>query len=340
MLERKISEIKSNCLDEIKNSSDKEELYNVKVKYLGRRGKLTEIIRKLKDLSVGDKKKIGKLANKVKKKIEDEMARKNKELEQKVDWEKERIDVTIPGEKADLGSLHPLTLAQRDIGRIFTSMGFEIADGPEVEMEWYNFDALNMPPDHPARDMQDTFWVKSDKEKLVLRTHTSNVQVRYMRKHKPPIRIIVPGRVFRNEATDASHDHTFYQFEGLMVEKNVNAANFKFIIKTFFSKFFNKDVGVRLRPGYFPFTEPSFEIDISCTVCEGAGCSTCKQSGWLEIAGAGMVHQKVFEAAGYPKNRHQGFAFGASIDRLAMMKYKINDIRLFHGGDLRFVEQF
>ncbi len=234
-------------------------------------------------------------------------------------------------------------------------MGFAIADGPEIETEHYNFDALNVPADHPARDMQDTFWLKpgsneqgtgnreqgtENKEKYLLRTQTSPVQVRYMETHTPPLRIIVPGRVFRNESTDASHEHTFHQFECLMVGDDVSVANFKWVAETFFSRFFGKVISVRLRPSFFPFTEPSFEFDISCTLCDGKGCSVCKQSGWLEIGGAGMVNQKVFEAAGYPRGRYQGFAWGFGITRLAMMKYHISDIRLLMSGDLRFIRQF
>jgi phenylalanyl-tRNA synthetase alpha chain len=238
-------------------------------------------------------------------------------------------------------------------------LGFAIADGPEIETEHYNFDALNVPADHPARDMQDTFWLASmksldegglksvnsqppndNKEKYLLRTHTSPVQVRYMETHTPPFRIIIPGRVFRNESTDASHEHTFHQFECLMVGDDVSIANFKWVAETFFSRFFGKALSIRLRPSFFPFTEPSFEFDISCTLCDGSGCSVCKQSGWLEIGGAGMVNQRVFEAAGYPRGKYQGFAWGFGITRLAMMKYHISDIRLFMSGDLRFIRQF
>jgi phenylalanyl-tRNA synthetase alpha chain len=221
-------------------------------------------------------------------------------------------------------------------------MGFEIADGPEVEDDFHNFDALNMPSEHPARDMQDTFWLKNEKneKQVLLRTHTSNVQVRYMETHKPPFRIIAPGRIFRNESTDANHEHTFHQFEALVVGDDISVANFKFIAQEFFSRFFKKEITVRLRPSYFPFTEPSFEFDISCTVCGGEGCKSCKNSGWLEIGGAGMVNQNVFVASGYPRNKYQGFAWGFGLERLAMMKYKIDDIRHFHAGDLRFISQF
>jgi len=238
-----------------------------------------------------------------------------------------------------------LTLAQRRVIDIFQSMGFSVIKGPEVETEWYNFDALNVPKNHPARDIQDTLWIRQKKKKLaqenlLLRTQTSPVQIRYMEKHNPPLKIIVPGRVFRNEATDVSHECHFYQCEGLMVDKNISVANFKAVIEAFLRKFFNKNIKLRLRPGYFPFTEPSFEIDINCQNCKGKGCSVCQKTGWIEIMGAGMVHPNVFKAAGLNSKNWQGFAFGIGIDRLAMKKYRINDIRLFYSGDLRFLKQF
>lgn len=248
------------------------------------------------------------------------------------------FDPTIPGEKHKVGHLHPLTLVRRQIEKIFQEMGFSIALGPEIETEWYNFDALNIPKDHPARDMWDTFWLKGNKN--LLRTHTSPVQIRYMEKNKPPIKIIAPGRIFRHEATDASHEINFYQVEGLYIDKEISASNFKAIIEEFFSIFFGKVVEARLRPSFFPFTEPSFEVDMSCLVCEGTGCSTCSGTGWIEVMGAGMVHPNVLKAGGINPKDWQGFAFGMGMDRLAMMKYKINDVRLFYSGDLRFLNQF
>lgn len=322
------------------------ELQAWEIKYLGRKSELNNLLKGLKDLSPEEKRVVGQLGNAVKQSlIKVFQETQEKFLEKSVDFEKERIDVTAPGITAPLGHLHPITQLEERIEDIFTSMGFDIADGPEVESEWYNFDALNFPKDHPARDMQDTFWVKSyEKTKIlyVARTHTTNVQVRYMKKNEPPFRIIMPGRVFRNEATDASHEHTFNQFDCLMVDEEgkVSVATFKYIAETFFSEFFGKKVNVRLRPSFFPFTEPGFEFDISCLFCNMKGCSICKQSGWLEIGGAGMVNQKVFEAAGYPRGKYQGFAWGFGVTRLAMMKYKISDIRLFMSGDLRFIRQF
>jgi phenylalanyl-tRNA synthetase alpha chain len=339
MLKKKIEELKVKAISEIKKSADDRALFDVKVAYLGRKGKLTEILKGLKDLSESERKSVGPLANQARQAVESEIAGRKKKISEKIDWEKEKIDVTLPGEKKEIGSLHPITIVRREIEEIFTSMGFEIADGPELEFEKYNFDALNFPKDHPARDMQDTFWIKSQKEKLLLRTHTSPVQIRYMQKHKPPFRVIVPGRVFRNEATDAKHEHTLHQFEALVVGDDINVGHFKSITKQFFSAFFGTKTDIRLRPSFFPFTEPSFEFDITCSICSGKGCSTCKNVGWIEIGGAGMVNQNVFAAAGYPKNKYQGFAWGFGLERLAMMKYKIDDIRWIESGDLRFIKQ-
>ncbi len=340
----KIEEIRRKSKKEIESSQNEEQLYGIQVRYLGRKGKLTEILKGIKKLSLEDRRIVGPAANDVRKFIEAALAARKKELSESVDWEKERIDVTLPGKKMEIGSLHPITLVYREIERIFSSMGFEIAEGPELETDWYNFTALNFPFDHPARDMQDTFWIKSGPpaggEKMVLRTHTSPVQIRYMEKRKPSFQIIVPGRVFRNEATDAKHEHTLHQFEALVVGDDVNVGNFKYIAKQFFSSFFGKKMEVRLRPSFFPFTEPSFEFDISCSICGGKGCPTCKQAGWMELGGAGMVNQNVFVAAGYPRNKYRGFAWGFGIERLAMMKYKIDDIRWFESGDLRFIKQF
>lgn len=351
-MKEKIEKIKSEAVAEITSAQDLDALNELRIKYLGRKSEFTNILKGLKDLEGDERKNIGQLANSVKAQIEEELVKKEKELKgSSFNFEAERIDVTMPAKKLKRGHLHPLTKIQNELEDIFTSMGFEVADGPEVETEFYNFDALNIPKDHPARDKWDTFWLRqqcqnsNDKcqipdERILLRTHTSPVQVRYMQTHKPPFRIIAPGKCFRNEATDATHEHSFYQFEALMVGDDVNVGNFKFIAQQFFSRFFKKDITVRLRPSFFPFTEPSFEFDISCTVCGGSGCSSCKNTGWLEVGGAGMVNQAVFEAAGYPKGKYQGFAWGFGLERLLMMRHKINDIRLFHSGDTRFTSQF
>lgn len=237
------------------------------------------------------------------------------------------------------GHHHPLSTLIREINSIFYEMGFDLAEGPEIESEHYNFDMLNVPKDHPARDMQDTFFIK-DSDKMVLRTHTSPVQIRYMEENKPPIRIIVPGKVFRNEATDATHEVQFFQIEGLMVGKDVTLATLKAVLQDFFVKLFGDDVAIRFRPSFFPFVEPGVEVDMSCFKCSGKGCSVCKQTGWIEIMGAGMVHPKVLEGAGIHPKEYQGFAFGIGIDRIAMHFYNIPDIRLLYSGDLRFINQF
>ncbi|MEK9151282.1 MAG: phenylalanine--tRNA ligase subunit alpha [Patescibacteria group bacterium] len=357
MLSEKIIDIRKAGEAALQTATTRAELDAWEVRYLGRKSELGDILKGLKDLSPEDKRVVGPLGNAAKQSLLQALeVKKTALLEQGIDWEGERIDVTAPGVPVSRGHLHPITRIEHEIEDIFASMGFAIADGPEVESEWYNFDALNVPADHPARDMQDTFWLaspnppaggagglksgKKQQEHLLMRTHTSPVQVRYMETHEPPLRIIIPGRIFRNEATDASHEHTFHQFECLMVDENVNVANFKYVAETFFTQLFGGKVSIRLRPSFFPFTEPSFEFDISCILCGAKGCPVCKQSGWLELGGAGMVNQKVFEAAGYPRGKYQGFAWGFGLTRIAMMKYRISDIRLFMSGDLRFIRQF
>ncbi len=361
MLKEKIVKIKQEALGAVEKAKNVEEILQLEIQFLGRKSDFVGILRQLKDVSAEEKREVGQLANSVKVEIQTLLEEKKKSLTSTFDAQAEKIDVTIPALKMRQGHLHPLTKIQNEIEDIFTSMGFEIADGPEVEDEFHNFDALNMPKDHPARDMQDTFWLKPQSDiaktptnaankqhdtnkntdaRILLRTHTSNVQIRYMEKHQPPFRIIAPGRIYRNEAGDSTHEHTFHQFEALVVGDEINVGNFKFIAQEFFSKFFKKEIQIRIRPSFFPFTEPSFEFDISCTVCDGKGCSACKQAGWLEIGGAGMVNQNVFVAAGYPSGKYQGFAWGFGMERLAMMKYKIDDIRHFHSGDLRFIKQF
>ncbi|MEA3344521.1 MAG: phenylalanine--tRNA ligase subunit alpha [Patescibacteria group bacterium] len=340
---------KSEIKQEIEGANNLNELNKIFKKYLGKKGEIAQILRSIKNLSDNDKKEQGRKANDLKNEINLLIKERTKKLqitgaEMKNEW----FDFTIPGKKPIQGHLHPLTLTKRKFQEIFQEMGFSIAEGTEIESEWYNFDALNIPKNHPARDLWDTFWIKDKSikkangksEKLLLRTHTSPNQVRYMEKNNPPLRIIVPGRIFRHEATDASHEINFYQLEGLMLGKDVSVANFKAIIKEFFSRFFEKEIKIRLRPSYFPFTEPSFEIDISCLNCNGKGCSVCQKTGWVELMGAGMVHPNVLKAAGINYKNWQGFAFGMGIDRLAMMKYKIEDVRLFYEGDLRFLEQF
>jgi phenylalanyl-tRNA synthetase alpha chain len=321
-----------------------EELESLRVAFLGRKSELSLALRSLGSVSDEERREAGPKLQILKKEITKAIEKKREDLERNAyDWEAERIDVTLPGARPRVGHFHPITKTLYEIEDIFSSMGFAVADGPEIETEFYNFDALNFPKDHPARDMQDAFWfagTNEKEEKILPRTHTSNAQIHFMKSHTPPFRVIVPGRIFRNEATDASHEHTFHQFEALVVGDDVSVANFKDIGQKFFSAFFDKSIAIRLRPSFFPFTEPSFEFDISCTVCEGKGCSVCKKTGWIEVGGAGMVNQNVFVASGYDRNRYQGFAWGFGVERLAMMKYKIDDIRLFHSGDLRFIRQF
>ena len=310
---------------------NEENLRSFEIEFLGRReGKITKLLRSLKNLPEKKRALEGKEANALKQYVEKALQEKKRIFEKKhlaALLKKEKLDISFPGAKKLRGHLHPSTHVRREAEAIFSSMGFEVVSGPEVESEYYNLDALNIPEDHPARDMWDTFWLENSM--LLLRTHTSPVQVRYMEKHNPPLRIIVPGKAFRYEATDASHDIEFTQLEGLMVGSDISVANLKDVLLTFFRKMLSSEAEIRLRPSYFPFVEPGFEVDIRT-----------KKGKWLEMAGAGMVHQNVFSKAGYVKGQWQGFAFGIGLDRIAMMKYKIPDIRLLHSGDTRFLKQF
>jgi phenylalanyl-tRNA synthetase alpha chain len=336
----KIEEIKIESGNEIKNSNDLKSLEDLRIKYLGRNGKLTAILRSLASLSLEEKKTIGPKAQALRAELDLLITQKKEDLLAKKGPD---FDVTRPGKKIKIGHLHPLSIVEKEIIDIFKSMSFSVIDGGfEVENEYYNFDALNIPKNHPAREMHDTFWIDKPgkKNRLLLRTHTSPMQIRYMETHKPPFQIIVPGRVFRYEATDASHEINFNQIECLMVGKDVNLSNFKFIVEEFFTRLFKKKIIVRLRPSYFPFVEPGLEVDIQCVKCGGKGCNICKGSGWLEVMGAGMVHPNVLRAGGYDPREYQGFAFGVGHERIAMLKYNIPDIRMFYSGDLRFINQF
>lgn len=331
----KLKTIKTAFQQDIATAADLDQWEAMRVKYLGRKSQLSEVMSMMKTLSAEQKRDIGKQANEVRLYLETVLEDTRNALEAK-GAHANQIDVTRPGVKTTAGHLHPLTRVEDEIKRIFLSMNFSVVEGPEVETEHYNFDALNIPANHPAREMWDTFWVKShgkggDAKRNLLRTHTSPMQIRYMEKQTPPFQIIVPGRVFRYEATDASHEINFYQMEGLMVGPDVSLANFKYVIEEFFKKFFNDpDMQFRFRPSYFPFVEPGVEVDIKRK----------GDSKWLEVMGAGMVHRNVLKAVGYNPNEVQGFAFGMGTDRLAMLKYKIPDIRFFYNGDLRFVRQF
>ncbi len=332
-----IPEIKKSFFRELGKAHDAVDIENVRVAYTGRNGKLTAILRSLGIMPLEERKKTGPSAQALRKEMEEALKEKTNALAGSGGRPASNVDLTAPGKKFSRGHLHPLTIALRDVRRIFSSMNFSVIDGPEIESEYYNFDALNVASNHPARDMWDTFWIKQPepeekdpRKHLLLRTHTSPVQARFMREHTPPFQIIVPGRVFRYEATDAGHEINFNQIEGLVVGKNANLANFKFILEDFFRKFFKgKKIEFRYRPSYFPFTEPSVEVDIKL-----AGGK------WLEVMGAGMVHPRVFEYAGYNPRDWQGFAFGMGLDRLTMIKYGIPDIRFFYSGDLRFIKQF
>ncbi len=330
-----LKQIQKQAEKDIKQAKTLTELNGVYKQYLGKKGKVSEVFAYFKGFSDEEKKNLGKEANLVKVSLGEMLEQKTQEVKNKEINESiknEKIDISKPGEKIEMGHLHPITLATRKAIEIFTAMGFEVASGPEIESEWYNFDALNIPKNHPARDMQDTFYLGQKNKKgedLVLRTHTSPVQVRYMESHKPPFKIIAPGRVFRNEATDASHEAQFTQLEGLMVGEDISAANFKAIIEEFLKRFFNREVKIRLRPGYFPFVEPGFEID-----------AQDEKGNWLELMGAGMVHKNVFKAAGLNPKQVTGFAFGVGLGRLAMIKHKIPDLRMLYQGDLRFLKQF
>jgi phenylalanyl-tRNA synthetase alpha chain len=318
---------------------DVEHLKELYQDILGKKGRITEILKQLKDLSPEEKKEIGIIANQLKDQLTVLFKEKQVELEKKEIQEslqKEFFDILRPI-KNRVGRIHPLSQIQYEVEDIFINMGFQIMEGPEVELDEYNFGKLNFTDDHPARDMQDTFWTE---EGFLLRTHTSSVQVRAMEVLKPPFKIIVPGRVFRHEETDASHENTFYQLEGMMVDKNVSTANLIYIMKTFLSTFFEKDVTVRLRPGYFPFVEPGFELDIQCLICSGKGCQVCKYSGWVELLPCGLIHPNVLKAGGIDPQIWTGFAFGMGLSRLVMMRHSIEDIRHFLSGNIRFLEQF
>lgn len=335
-----IESLKNQALDKISNVENKDELNLLRVQYLGKKGELTAILKTLGSATPEERAEIGKLANISKVEIETAIEDKNKQLDKAVfdnikdtEW----IDITQPGIKLKSGNLHPITQIQYELEDIFKSMGFSIFEGPELEDDYHNFEALNIPKDHPARDMQDTFWLDDGR---LLRTHTSSVQIRTMENSKPPLQGISPGRVFRYEATDASHENTFYQVEGLVVGKDISVANLIYVMKVLLKEIFKREVKIRLRPGFFPFVEPGFELDINCLICSGKGCRVCKQSGWVELLPCGLIHPDVLKMQGVDTNEYSGFAFGLGLNRLVMMRYGIDDIRHFQGGDIRFLEQF
>lgn len=335
----KLQQLEKAALEEIAVIQGKEAVLELKVKYLGRKGELASLTKELGKLSPEERPIAGELINTIKDRIEDRINSLlagivKREREEKLRAEK--IDVTLPGRYVKLGKRHPVTQVMDEVIRIFSGMGFQAAEGPEIETDYYNFEALNIPKDHPARDMQDTFYISSD---LLLRTHTSPVQIRAMQRQKPPLRVIAPGKVYRRDS-DVTHTPMFHQVEGFMVGETITFGNLKGVLTSFLHSLFKEDVAVRFRPSFFPFTEPSAEVDIQCVICNGKGCRVCKGSGWIEILGAGMIHPMVFKAVKYDAEKYTGFAFGLGIERIAMLKFGIDDIRLFFENDVRFLRQF
>lgn len=341
----KLEELKNEFRESVGTLTDKNNLAEFKANYLGKKGKLKDILNGMRDASADVRKTVGAKANEFKQEIQEslaiqlqkiEMADINTRLEKS--WQDISFTDRVKAQGLDAAGYHPVTIIQREIEDIFISMGFHILDGPHIEDDYHNFEALNIPDTHPARDMQDTFWF-ADMQHL-LRTHTSTIQVRGMEANKPPFKFVGPGKVFRCEATDASHEMAFHQLEGMMVGENISVANLIYFMKTLLSEIFRQDVNVRLRPGFFPFVEPGFELDIECLICAGKGCSVCKRTGWVELLPCGMTHPNVLRAGGIDPEKWNGFAFGLGLDRLVMMRYHIDDIRHLHGADLRFAQQF
>ncbi|MFQ5583331.1 MAG: phenylalanine--tRNA ligase subunit alpha [Calditrichia bacterium] len=332
---KEINHVKEQLIKEIHEADNLKSLEEVRIRFMGRKGLITGLFRQMGELPPEKRPGTGKAINELKTLFENLYTQKSSQFQEKttLKW----IDKTLPGRRLPIGRKHPLTQVLLEIKSIFSGYGFTIADGPEVETDYYNFEALNIPRLHPARNMQDTLYISED---IVLRTHTSPVQIRVMEKNQPPVRIIAPGRVYRRDTPDASHSPFFHQVEGLCVDKGISFADLKAVITAFAHKMFGKDIQVRFRPSFFPFTEPSMEYDFNCVFCRGKGCKVCKQTGWMEISGAGMVDPNVFTAVGYDPDIYTGYAFGMGVDRIAMLKYGINDIRLFFENDMRFLAQF
>lgn len=341
MIER-LEELQQEALQQIEEAVDTKELEQVRVKYLGKKGPITEVLRGMGQLSKEERPVVGQKGNEVREAIQERLEKKTKMLADealKEKLNKETLDVTLPGRKVQRGAKHPLTSVVEEIEDIFIGMGFEVTEGPEVETDYYNFEAMNLPKDHPARDMQDSFYVSSD---LLLRTQTSPVQARSMERHhgEGPVKIICPGKVYRRDDDDATHSHQFMQIEGLMVDENIRMSDLKGVLETFVKKYFGEEREIRLRPSYFPFTEPSAELDVSCGICAGEGCRICKHTGWIEVLGCGMVHPRVLEMSGFDPEVYSGFAFGMGVERFSLLKYGIDDIRHFYTNDMRFLKQF
>jgi phenylalanyl-tRNA synthetase alpha chain len=335
-----MQDLVDSALARIQAATTAEELEAVRVEVMGRKGVLTQLSKDMGKLSPEERASRGKFINSARQALEEAYEQRKAGFDRAAlvaRLDSEWLDLTVPAPGPRPGSLHPITRIQWEIEDLFRTLGFTVLDGPEVETEYYNFDALNIPADHPARDMQDTFWLDGGR---LLRTHTSPVQVRGMEKLGPPLRMIAPGRVFRNESVDASHEHTFYQLEGMMIDRDVSVGNLIYFMKTLLTAIFKRDVTVRLRPGFFPFVEPGFELDIQCLICGGSGCPVCKQSGWVELLPCGLVNPHVLRMSGIDPKKWNGFAFGLGLTRLVMMRYAIDDIRWLQSGDLRFMRQF
>ncbi len=335
-MEKSIDQIYQEALKAIETAAGPKDVRSASVRYLGRKGILTQFLRNISSLPVAERPTAGQKGNEIKKKLEKAFNEALVKSEASTKDLEDHIDVSLPGRPVSCGSLHPITQINQEICDIFLNMGFEIAEGPEVELDYYNFEALNFPKDHPARDMQDTFFIS---EKIVLRTHTSPLQIRTMEKQAPPVRIIMPGKVFRCDS-DLTHTPMFHQVEGLLVDENVSFGDLKGTLTAFVHQMFDVQTSLRFRPSFFPFTEPSAEVDILCVICRGKGCRVCSQTGWLEILGSGMVHPALYENVGYDATRYTGFAFGMGVERIAMLKYGIDDIRKFFENDMRFLSQF
>ena len=332
-MEEKLQAIKDNLMHDLHDAKQEADILNIKSKYIGKKSEFQEILSSLKDMSVEDKRKYGSLINNTKKEMESIVDDAIKNLSNKSTIS---FDDTVIYEE-NIGSLHPVTIVAKEVTDVLKRMGFTVVSGPEMETDYYNFEALNIPKDHPARDMQDTYYLDNG---MLLRTQTSDNQIHAMENYGAPLRVCAPGRTFRNEDLDASHENTFFQLEGMVIDKGISIGNLKSVMQQVLSEVLKQEIDVRLRPGFFPFTEPSYEMDISCTICGGKGCPTCKNSGWVELIPGGMVHPNVLKAGGIDPTVYNGFAFGIGLTRLAMMKYKISDIRLLNSGDIRYLEQF
>ena len=339
-MKEKLELLKSEALKAITEAKDEKQIDEIRIKYLGKKGELTAILKQMGSLAPEERPIMGQLVNKAKSELEEAVTAAAESFKAAAADEKlkaETLDITMPSKPAVKGGLHPLNIVLNDMIDIFQSMGFDVVDGPEVETDYYNFEALNVPQDHPARDMQDTFYLA---ENLLLRTQTSAAQIRTMKNRKPPIKIICPGRVYRADEVDATHSPVFHQIEGLVVDKNITMCDLKGVLEQFAHEIYGKETEVKFRPSFFPFTEPSVEVDVTCSECRGKGCRVCKGSGWIEILGAGMVHPRVLKACGIDPEEYSGFAFGIGLDRLTTTRYKVSDIRLLFENDLRFLKQF